>query len=173
MYKYFKMKNVKSLLAVAMIVVMALFGCSKGSTGPAGPAGPAGPDSVMYSNWAALALDSVPADQLWEETIPASAITQAILDSGLVLSYIQYTDNNNAEHVQALASLGSLIWDDYSLGQINIFANIDLSSYLYRYIVIPGSKKINGAAVKIKGYTPTELKAMSYDQVQQVLQNNN
>jgi len=168
------MKQVKSLLAVATIVIMGLLGCSKGSTGPAGPAGPAGPDSVMYSSWITLALTYNTNDSLYEQTILAPSITQGILDSGLVLSYIQYTDQSTGEvHIQAIASLGSLIWDDYSVGKVNMFANLDLSTYLYRYVAIPGSKKVNGAATKIKGYTPTELKTMSYEQVQDVLKNNN
>jgi hypothetical protein len=54
-----------------------------------------------------------------------------------------------------------------------MFANANLSSYLYRYVAIPGSKKVNGAVTKIKGYTPTELKAMSYEQLQKVLPSNN
>ncbi|HEY4965907.1 MAG TPA: hypothetical protein VII28_05880 [Puia sp.] len=171
------MKQVKILLAVATIVIMGLLGCSKGSTGPAGPAGPAGPDSVMYSSWITLALTYNTTDSLYEQTILAPSITQGILDSGLVLSYIQYTDNSvptaPVVHIQTLASLGSLIWDDYSVGKVNMFANVDLSTYLYRYVAIPGSKKVNGAATKIKGYTPTELKTMSYEQVQDVLKNNN
>ena len=167
------MKQVKILLAVATIVTMGLLSCSKGTTGPAGPAGPAGPDSVMYSSWIPLSLDSNTTDHLWEQTIPAPSITAGILDSGVVLSYIQYTDQNNAIHIQSIASLGSLIWDDYSIGQVNMFANLDLSTYLYRYVVIPGSAKVNGSTAKIKGYTPTELKAMTYEQVQEVLKNNN
>jgi hypothetical protein len=172
-YKYYKMKQVKILLAVATIVIMGLLACSKGSTGPAGPAGPAGPDSVMYSSWIPLALTYNTNDSLYEQQIAAPSITQGILDSGVVLSYIQYTDANNAVHIQSIASLGSLIWDDYSVGQVNMFANLDLSTYLYRYVAIPGSKKVNGSAVKVKGYTPTELKAMTYEQVQDVLKNNN
>jgi hypothetical protein len=167
------MKQVKILLAVATIVIMGLLGCSKGSTGPAGPAGPAGPDSVMYSSWVTLALTYNTTDSLYEQQIAAPTITAGILDSGVVLSYIQYTDQNSVVHIQSIASLGSLIWDDYSVGQVNMFANLDLSSYLYRYVVIPGSKKINGNKVKVKGYTPSELKAMSYEQVQGVLKSNN
>ena len=168
------MKQVKNLLAVATIVIMGLVGCSKGDTGPAGPAGPAGPDSVMYSSWITLALTYNTTDSLFEQKIPAPSITQGILDSGLVLSYIQYTDQNTNEvHIQAIASLGSLIWDDYSVGNVNMFANLDLSDYLYRYVAIPGSTKVNGTAAKIKGYTPSELKAMSYEQVQKVLADNN
>ena len=168
------MKHVKSLLAVATIVIMGLISCSKGDTGPAGPVGPAGPDSVMYSDWIALSLTFNNTDSLYEQTILAPSITQGILDSGLVVSYIQYTDQNTNEvHIQSIASLGSLIWDDYSLGKVNMFANINLTGFLYRYVAIPGSKKVNGTTIKVKGYTPAELKAMSFEQLQKVLAEKN
>jgi hypothetical protein len=173
-YKYYKMKHVKSLLAVATIVIMGLVSCSKGDAGPAGPVGPAGPDSVMYSDWITLALTFNNTDSLYEQTIIAPSITQGILDSGLVVSYIQYTDQNTGEvHIQSIASLGSLIWDDYSLGKVNMFANLNLSDYLYRYVAIPGSKKVNGNTNKVKGYTTAELKAMSFEQLQKVLADKN
>ena len=124
----------------------------------------------MYSDWITLALTFNTNDSLYEETILAPSITQGILDSGLVLSYIQYTDQNTSEvHIQSIASLGSLIWEDYSVGKVNMFANVNLSTFLYRYVAIPGSKKVNGTTTKIKGYTPSELKAMSYEQVQKVV----
>jgi hypothetical protein len=168
------MKHVKTLLAVATITVMAFVSCSKGDTGPAGPVGPAGPDSVMYSNWITLSLTFNNTDSLYEQTITAPAITQGVLDSGLVVSYIQYTDQNTGEvHIQSIASLGSLIWDDYSLGKVNMFANLNLSDFLYRYVIIRGTTKINGTTNKVKGYTPSELKAMPLDQLKQVLSEKN
>jgi hypothetical protein len=168
------MKHVKSLLAVATIVIMGLVGCSKGDTGPAGPVGPAGPDSVMYSDWITLSLTFNNTDSLFEQTIAAPSITQGVLDSGLVVSYIQYTDQNTGEvHIQSIASLGSLIWDDYSVGKVNMFANLNLSDFLYRYVVIRGTTKINGTTTKIKGYTPSELKALSFEQLHQVLSEKN
>ncbi len=168
------MKHVKSLLALATIIIIGLTSCSKGDTGPAGPAGPAGPDSVMYSDWITLNFTFNNTDSLYEQTIAAPAITQGVLDSGLVVSYIQYTDQSTGEvHIQSIASLGSLIWDDYSLGKVNMFANINLSTYLYRYVVIRGTTKVNGTVNKVKGYTPSELKAMSYEQLQKVLTEKN
>ena len=172
------MKHVKSLLAVATIVIMSLVGCSKGDTGPAGaagPAGPAGPSNVMYSDWVTLNFTFNANDSAFEDTLLAPAITSGILDSGVILSYVQFTDANNTVHIQPIASLGSFFFEDFSPGHINLGSPfIDLSGYLYRYVIIPGTKKTNGAtAAKVKGYTPTELKAMSYDQVQQVLAEKN
>ncbi len=172
------MKHVKSLLAVATIVIMGLVGCSKGDTGPAGAAGaagPAGPSNVMYSAWLTLNFTFNSNDSAFEDTLLAPAITSGILDSGVILSYVQFTDASNTVHIQPIASLGSFFFEDFSPGHINLGSPfIDLSGYLYRYVIIPGTKKTNGAtAAKVKGYTPTELKAMSYDQVQQVLAEKN
>jgi hypothetical protein len=169
------MKHVKSLLAVATIVIMGLIGCSKGSTGPAGPAGPAGPDSVMYSDWITLNTPYNTNDSLFEDTIVAPAITSGIIDSGVILTYIQYPDQNNLTHTVSVSSLGGFVFEDYIVGKINIGSpNVDLTGLLYRYVIIPGSKKTNGVtAGKVKGYTPTELKAMSYDQLRQVLAEKN
>lgn len=176
--KYLKMKSIKSLLVVASIIVIGLVSCSKGSTGPTGatgPAGPAGPDSVLYSPWTPLALTYVTADTLFEETITAPAITQAILDSGVILSYVNFKEQNGTYHVlPTVGLLGQGFFEDFSVGAININSVFDYSTLPYRYVVIPGSLKAgNSANPKIKGYTIQELKAMPYEQVQQVLSNNN
>jgi len=169
------MKHVNVLLAAATIVILSMVGCSKGNTGPAGPVGPAGPDSVLYSKWITLSTPYNSSDSAYEDTLIAPAITSGILDSGIILSYIQFTDQNNVVHIQSIASLGSLIFEDYTVGKINIVSpRIDLTSYLYRYVIIPGSKKLNSTTPgKVMGYTPAELKAMSYEQAQQVLSGNN
>jgi hypothetical protein len=171
------MKQFRSLLGVAAIIVIGMTSCSKsGSTGPAGPAGPAGPDSVIYSAWIPLNFTFNVNDSLFEDTILAPNITAGILDSGVILSYIQFTDNNNVEHIQSIASLGSFLFEDFSPGEVNINSPyVDLTSYLYRYVIIPGSKIAgnNAATRKINGYTTAELKAMPLAQVQQVLANKN
>ena len=169
------MKQIKGLLAVATIVIIGLIGCSKGAAGPAGPAGPPGPDSVMYSAWVTLNFTYNTNDSAYEDTLVAPAITPGILDSGVILSYVQFTDPNNVVHIQPIASLGSFFFEDFSPGHINLSSPfVDLTSYLYRYVIIPGSKKTNGAtANKVKGFTPSELKTMPYEQLQQVLKDNN
>ena len=168
------MKQFRSLLVVASILITGMIGCSKGDTGPAGPAGPAGPDSVVYSNWIPLSFTFNTTDSLFEDTLIAPTITQGILDSGVILTYIRFPDQNNTLHIQPVSSLNYIISEDYSIGKINIIALQDLTDLEYRYVTIPGSKKAgNSTAVKVKGYTPTELKAMSYEQVQQVLSDKN
>jgi len=168
------MKNFRSLLVAAIVIIIGMISCSKGSTGPAGPAGPAGPDSVIYSAWTPLALTYVAKDTLFEQTINAPSITKAILDSGVILSYVNFQDTSGTYHVIPTAGLVTIgIFEDFAVGQINIQSVRDYSTLPYRYVVIPGSKKAGNSAAthKVKGYTIQELKAMPYEQVQQVLGN--
>ena len=168
------MKQFRTLLALLFITIFGLISCSKtGDTGPAGPQGPAGPDSVVYSAWIPLNFTYNSNDSLFEDTLLAPTITAGILDSGVILTYIQFPDQNNIMHIQPVSSLNYIISEDYSIGKINILSTQDLTDLEYRYVTIPGSKKANSTAFKVKGYTPQELKAMSYDQVQQVLADKN
>jgi hypothetical protein len=172
------MKAFRSLFVVATILVIGLIGCSKGTTGPTGapgPAGAAGPDSVIYSPWMSLTLTYVAADTLFEQTITAPSITKAILDSGVVLSYVNFEESDGTYHVIPTAGLTGIgFFEDFSVGAINISSVNDYSTLPYRYVVIPGSLTAgNSVSAKIKGYTVQELKAMPYEQVQQVLANKN
>ncbi len=86
------MKSIRTLLALVTIVTFGITSCSKtGDTGPAGPTGPTGPDSVFSSAWIVLAPSGYindNSDSAYEQTIPAASITKAILDSGVILSYV-------------------------------------------------------------------------------------
>jgi len=168
------MKTFRSLLVAATIIVIGMISCSKGSTGPAGPAGPAGPDSVVYSAWIPLAFSYNSVDTAFEDTLIAPSITKGILDSGVILTYVNAADQNGTYHVIPTSGLVTLnIFEDFSVGKINIVSINDYSTLPYRYVTIPGSLKAGTSAAnqKIKGYTVQELKAMSYEQVQQVLAN--
>src|SRR5450432_2302622 len=168
------MKNFRSLLVVAGILLIGMISCSKGSTGPAGPAGPAGPDSVVYSPWIPLAFTYNADDTAYEDTLLAPSITKAILDSGVILTYVNAVGQDGIYHVIPTGALNTLnIFEDFSVGKINIVSENDYSTLPYRYVTIPGSLKAGNSAAgqKIKGYTIQELKAMPYEQVQQVLGN--
>ena len=168
------MKNFRSLLVAAVILIVGMISCSKGSTGPAGPAGPAGPDSVVYSPWTPLALTYVAKDTLFEQIINAPSITKAILDSGVILSYVNFLEQNGTYHLIPTAGLTGIgIFEDFAVGQINIESIKDYSTLPYRYVTIPGSLKTgnSASAQKVKGYTIEELKAMPYEQVQLILGN--
>jgi hypothetical protein len=177
-FKYFKMKSFRILLAAATIIVIGMAGCSKGSAGPAGPTGPVGPDSVFSSQWIILQfVGSIDAnsDSLYDETITAPSITKAILDSGIILSYVNAADPQSGLYfVKDVSSLPQFFYNDFSVGSTYITSfGTDLSGTPYRYVTIPGNLiKGNGIKRTVKGYTQEELKAMSYEKVQQILANN-
>jgi hypothetical protein len=121
-----------------------------------------------------LALKYVPADTLFEQIISAPSITKAILDSGVILSYVNFQESNGTYHVVPTAGLAGIgIFEDFAVGQINIESVQDYSTLPYRYVTIPGSLKAgnSASAQKVKGYTIEELKAMPYEQVQLILGN--
>ncbi len=167
------MKSTRALLAAATIMIVGMISCSKGDTGPAGPAGPAGPDSVVYSAWINLNFQYNPNDSAYEDTIIAPSITKKILDSGIILTYVNFKETNGTYHVVSVSAMTPYIIEDYSVGKINLLSSSDFSTLPYRYVTIPGSLKTgtNSVDQKIKGYTIQELKAMPYEQVQQVLAN--
>jgi hypothetical protein len=168
------MKTLRSLLAVATVVVIGLTSCSKGSTGPAGnagPIGPAGPDSVVYSAWISLNFTYDPVDTAFGDTLSAPSLTKAILDSGVILTYVNFQEQDGTYHIVPVSGLSSILIEDYSVGQINIVAGNDFTGLPYRYVTIPGTMLARTSSIdkKIKGYTIQELKAMPFEQVQQVL----
>src|SRR5262249_43857581 len=101
--------------------------------------------------------------------------TKGIMDSGVILTYINLNKTAGQYDVISVSSFSNEMVESYSVGMINILALDDLTGYAYRYVTIPGSLKTagNSAQVKIKGYTIQELKAMPYAQAQQVLSDKN
>jgi hypothetical protein len=168
------MKHIKGLLAVATIVVMGLLGCSKGTTGPAGPAGPAGPDSVFSSKWINLTATQVDTST-FVDSIIAPSLTKGILDSGMILSYVNLPEADGTYHVLPVSAVETQqFFDDYSIGKINIVAAFDFTDVQYRYVSIPGSKTVGNSSTRMyHGYSTQELKSMSYEKVQQVVAEKN
>lgn len=169
------MKTLRSLLIGSSIILIGMISCNKGSTGSTGSVGPAGPDSVVYSSWISLSFTYNANDTLYEDTLLAPSLTKAILDSGVILTYVNSIDQNGIYHVIPTSGLVTLnIFEDFSVGKINIVSVNDYSTLPYRYVTIPGSMKVgNAASQKIKGYTIEELKTMPYEMVQQVLADKN
>ena len=173
------MKSIRSLLAIMSILFIGFISCSKsgstGATGPAGPAGPAGPDSVVYSQWISLAFTYNTTDSAFEDTLAAPSITQRILDSGIILTYVNFQEQDGTYQEIAVSAFSNFIFEDYSLGLINIGSETDYSGLPYRYVTIPGSMVAvtSTGAKTVKGYTIEELKAMPYTKVQQVISSRN
>jgi hypothetical protein len=174
------MKILKLVLVAFLIVSAAIVSCSKGSAGPAGetgatgatgaagaqgPAGANGIDTVYYSAWTTLTttLDTfttngVP-DTLYVDTLQTPAITQGVLDSGVILSYVQNYFNNDSSILNTLSYAG---FQDvhYLVGEISIDAPFDVTGAKFRYVVIPGNILTQSAT--FKNYTKQQIKTMDF-----------
>ncbi|MFI5124738.1 MAG: hypothetical protein ACHQDF_05385 [Chitinophagales bacterium] len=165
------MRNAKWIIMLGVVLIMGMIGCKKGDTGPAGPVGPAGPDSVVYSSWINLSPTYVASDTLFEQTLAAPSITQAILDSGVILSYVNFGSGSTYD-VVPVSALNYILQEDFAVGSINFLSTNDYSNLPYRYVTIPGSKIAgNRSSGVVKGYSIQELKTMPYNKVQAVLGN--
>ncbi|HTQ26606.1 MAG TPA: hypothetical protein VMI35_00685 [Puia sp.] len=172
------MKNLKLFLVLLSPVVLGMIGCSKGSTGPAGPQGPAGPDSVIHSAWIQLNmtayLDNYN-DTFYYQAISAPAITQGVLDSGIILTYLDVPDPNTG--ADNLVSAAVYIQEYYALDSIFLYSfagggatsGVDYSGLSYRYVVVQGTIKDGTiASGPAKGLTLKQLQNMTYAAVQKL-----
>lgn len=178
------MKKIKLFSLPALAVVIGLYSCSKGDTGATGAKGPAGPDSVYHSVW--IAIDLVgqvsDGDSLYQQDVPAPNLTQAILDSGMIVSYIDYVFANpngpgTISDVEPLSGTG--ITEDYLVGNIYYTAqawsnggaaayyNGANGAYELRYVLIPGSVLATSEA--LKGLTKAQISTMSYDKLTSIV----
>jgi hypothetical protein len=157
------MKKIKIL--IFLVSFFGLFACKKGDTGPAGAQGATGSANVQYSSWNPLAMQYVSADSSYEQSISAGSLTQAVLDSGVVLTYLKYAPSGG-QSVVVNASV--YLQEIFSAGAIEIYSGLDYSGFYYRYVIIPGGVKIGrlvGSANDIK----KALEAMSYEDVMKLL----
>lgn len=173
------MKKLKLLAVVFAGLSFAVASCKKGDTGPAGAkgaAGPAGPDSVYHSAWIQLSMDTLGTqtnsngsiDTVYGQSITASIITQKIIDSGVVLSYIQNLFTNDGSIVDVSNYGGGYLDVAYNVGTINITSFFgDLSGASFRYVVIPGSVLTTNSV--LKGLTKDQLKAIDYSTLTKAL----
>jgi len=169
------MKTIRSFAFAVSVLAFVIAGCQKSGTGPAGPTGatgatgPAGPDSTIHSQWIVLNMSiaatytdsSGNTDTLYTDTLPAPMITQTILDSGVILSYLSYIDTTGATNV--LNAADYFTPQLFQVGQIALTSvNVDLSNgYSCRYVIIPGTVLATNSI--LKGYTKAQLKAADYN----------
>jgi hypothetical protein len=165
----------------------------QGPAGATGPQGPAGSANVIYSSWTTYAAaswaDTTLYGLVYKRAIQAApSVTAANIANGVILAYTRpasygantisqlpiqlfYTNTTTYELVQFLTDLNKMI---YLFQNVNsgVVSNFAPTSDSYRYIVIPGS--IGGGRgissekiVDLNGqtYTETELKAMSYTDI--------
>lgn len=153
---------VPTLLAVAL----GLSSCGKGDTGPTGPQGPAGPagsPNVQHSAWMVTgdpaARDTTIDGTLMKYyTLTTPAITQAVLDSAVVLTYFRVGTIGPylLPYESTAGGADNIIGSFYKVGKIFVtrvtpsaaaagnLINMP-TSLEYRYVIIPGGVNITRA----------------------------
>ena len=151
------MRKVKIFfLAATVIGFFSLIGCSKSNNNNASHS-----DSVYTSSWITLSMSLNTTDSDYEQTISAPAVTSAILNTGVVLGYGAYLNNNNDTVVESAIEFD--MYQTFSVGQILLQAGFDNTDLWYRYVVIPGQ------VLTTKGLTPLEAKSLSYAEVTKLI----
>lgn len=160
------MKKCNYLLMLVLAFSAFYVGCTKGEQGPAGPKGTTGSANVRYSTWAKLAMTKDPNDStLFDQTIKADSLTQGILDSGIVLTYLKYQDPNSLQ--TSVVNASSYMEEDFSVGSIQLYSAFDFSGLYYRYVLIPGGVKV-GRLSSGKLVTRDNLKTLTYQEALEV-----
>lgn len=120
------------VLIVSFASLLSVAGCKKTYTTVV-------KDSVYYSPWQSIALKFVSAgattaDSVFNQTVTAKSITQAVLDKGSVLVYITDGSGSYAE----AANQGFIVV--LAVGQIYLQTNFTVpSSWKFRYVIVPGN----------------------------------
>jgi len=163
------MKRLAQVFIILSGFIIGLYGCSK--TGATGATGATGTANVMYSNWNNLNMSFNSSDSAYEQTITVDSLTQAVLDSGLVLSYIKYTNTAGETQVE---NTSTYMEDVLALKSIKLYSyTYDFTGVPFRYIIIHGGTNIanrsSASSTLIQGHTREEWKSMRYEQVTALL----
>jgi len=161
-------KTSRLLFAAVMFLILASACTKKGDPGATGATGTA---NVMYSSWASLTMSYNTTDSAYEQTITADSITQSVLDSGLVLTYIKYTNPAGQTQVESADTYMQTV---LAIKSIQLYSYVyDLTGVPFRYIVVHGGTALGGRVAEgsdlVQGFTKEQWKAMSYTEVLQRL----
>jgi hypothetical protein len=167
-------KNLKLFFLAALAVgCFSMIGCSKNSSSST-PAASA--DSVLYTNWTPLSMNGNvdnTNDTFFTQTIAAKAITQHVLNTGIIIGYVQGVDNNGDT---LIVNASTLMTENFYVGSIYLesdpfqigTAGINYSGFNYRYVVIPGRIATTGVGNSEQTFTPAQLRSMSYSTVTKI-----
>ena len=109
----------------------------QGATGATGATGPAGAPGTQVQSFLLL-NQSVSLTGYTTFKIPA--ITQNIVDEGVVLAYFRTTGSTGSWYALPYSESGrTIVLSDYGLGYVDIKANFGQSGLDFRIVVIPGT----------------------------------
>ncbi|MEN0054327.1 MAG: hypothetical protein AAGC65_11690 [Mucilaginibacter sp.] len=109
----------------------------QGPAGPQGPQGPAGEDGANIQSYL-LVNQTVTLTGFTKFNIPA--ITQDIVDSGVILVYFRTTGSTTGYFALPYSEAGRTITlSDFGVGYVNVKANFSQSGLDFKIVVIPGN----------------------------------
>jgi hypothetical protein len=172
----------KVLIFLLILMVVFVLSCKKGDTGPQGQRGSAGTANVIYSDWftpSSYTMTTIFGIKNFDYVKQAPAITQAVIDSGMVLTYGKLSGYNtqvwpagqisqlpvSLTYVQGNATTDT--WSAFdSVGKLRInfvnnmnYYNSISTQHSFRYIIVPGGAKASS------GGRRTDFHSMSYNEV--------
>jgi hypothetical protein len=133
----------------ALLITLVFSACSKngpagpagatgamgatGSTGSQGAQGDTGPANVIYSEWTNGFSGT-------SDTWSVPAITQAVMDSSVILIYFQEGTIISQVPFTNVNGSGFQLLDLISVGLINLYCDSEdnLDGFSFRYVIIPG-----------------------------------
>jgi hypothetical protein len=161
-----------------------------GTTGPTGPQGPAGTANVIYSawftaeqngGWADTTINLVALQKKFNK--PAPGATLAMLNNGVVLSYMKlfpdgaggtttsvrqlpYSNPGTSSEFFPLHYVGSITYALVSTANPGVATSTPGAGVEFRYVLIPGGVA-GGRTSGVGGtnYTADQVRAMSYAEV--------
>jgi hypothetical protein len=172
-------KNLKigflTAAAIGFIILMGgMTGCTKKTTTTV-----ITPDSVYSSGWLDFSM-TLNVDQnndtAYISTFTNSAITPAVVNDGIVLSYLGFASGSGAtSDTVAEQALEYDVLTNFQVGSVNIesfpfdnggFGDISTSNsgLYYRYVIVPGR------LLTTTGLTRQQLKSLNFTEVTKLLQ---
>jgi hypothetical protein len=159
-------------LAATIIGFFSMIGCTKNNTTTVYTK-----DSVFSSGW--LSFQMTPSisqgDTAYQTTFNNAAITSAVVDNGIVLSYLGFAQSSGtSSDTISEQTLEYNTLTSYQIGSLTIesfspnaggFGDLstNVTGLVFRYVIVPGNVL---AATKL---TPQQLKSMNYTEVTKLL----
>ena len=151
---------------------IAMVSCSKSNNNNSGGSGSGSKDSVLYSNWIPLKLVAVgnPSDSVYEQKITASALTQTVLNKGMVMVFANES-GSGGQYINYVSDFGiyptfgvrAIYLDAYYTSGYNLSTNQIVDSV--RYVIIPGTVSTTSVSGNVQTYTPARLKQLDYSTI--------
>jgi hypothetical protein len=146
------------LLGLAFFGSATMISCSKSNNST--PAA----SNVLYSKWTLLNMPFVGLDNnndsTFEEVYPASGITSAVIDRGVVITYILFGVTNTGDSL--IQNADGILTPYLSIGSLDLFTIGNYNGDYFRYVIIPGGTATSGISSPVKGYSVAQLKALPY-----------